>query len=126
MIERVRFLLVHSAADPYWPGIAEAALAPFGDVERCLGADALDALCAARYDVAIIDASGVDELPELVARMRARQPRARIVIMTASPTWKRAREAFHAGATDYLGKSLDPEEIRTQIAESMTRRPAAS
>jgi DNA-binding NtrC family response regulator len=68
----------------------------------------------------IIDATVVEHVEELVARLRTEHPERRIVVLTASPTWQRARAAFEAGAIDYLSKSMPWEELRKAFQHAST------
>jgi DNA-binding NarL/FixJ family response regulator len=56
-----------------------------------------------------------------VARIRTQRRDARIVVVTDSPTWSRSREAFEAGATDYIRKLLDKEDILSQIKIALAK-----
>jgi DNA-binding response OmpR family regulator len=38
-----------------------------------------------------------------------------LVVASASPTWRRAREVLDAGADHYMTKSIDPERIRADL-----------
>ncbi len=85
--------------------------------------EAMPAVIQSDYDVIIIDAGEVRDAALLASRLRARWPEARVVIATASPTWRRAREALRAGATDYIRKSLDEEELRSKIQAVLDAPP---
>ncbi|MGA9349744.1 MAG: response regulator [Anaerolineae bacterium] len=86
---------------------------------------ALQSVAESRYDLVIVDASAVGDVLSLVSRLRAQQPQTRIVVVTASPTWQRAREALRAGAADYIRKSLDGEELRSKIQAVLDAPPPA-
>lgn len=51
-----------------------------------------------------------------VTYLKSQQPGAKIVVVSASPTWTTVREALKAGATDYIAKSFDP----IQVAKDLT------
>lgn len=68
----------------------------------------------------IIDATVVEHFEEMVARLRTEHPERRVVVLTASPTWQRARAAFEAGAIDYLSKSMSWEELRKAFQNAST------
>ncbi len=67
------------------------------------------------YALIIIVEEAVENAISLTAHLRQQFPEARIVIASSSPTWKRSRNAFRAGAMDYLPISQGVEEIRSQI-----------
>jgi DNA-binding NarL/FixJ family response regulator len=75
------------------------------------------------YDVIVVDAATVEDVPSLVSHLRAQWPAARVVVATASPTWKRAREALQAGAVDYIRKSLSEKEILSVFRDILSRTP---
>ena len=65
------------------------------------------------YDVVLVDAGAVTNAPEVVSQIHIQSPDTRVVVVTVSPHWKIARAVLLAGATDYLYKSLNEEEILT-------------
>ena len=75
------------------------------------------------YDLIIIDAAAVADVPLLIAHIRDQKPSTRVIVATASPTWTRAREAFQAGAIDYISKTLDKKEILLKLQESLVKNP---
>jgi DNA-binding NarL/FixJ family response regulator len=60
-----------------------------------------------------VDAGAVTSAPRVISQIRALDPDTRVVVVSASLHWKIARAVFRAGATDYLYKSLNKEEILT-------------
>jgi DNA-binding NtrC family response regulator len=69
----------------------------------------------------VIDAGAVKSPHAAVAGLRSRRPDVRAIVMTASPTWQRARSAFEAGALDYLPKSLRGAELIETITQLLQR-----
>ena len=60
----------------------------------------------------VVDASGLQmELAERVAWLNGRFPKVPIVVLTSSPTWRRARAVLQAGAADYMRRSLEDERL---------------
>jgi DNA-binding NtrC family response regulator len=106
-----RFLLIDGIRDHYWRQVLEEALAPLGTLQTGDEREAIKLVLQQSYDLVIVDATEVKNVPLLISRIRAQRLDARVVVATASPTWRRAREAFQAGATDYIRKSFDREEI---------------
>jgi two-component system nitrogen regulation response regulator GlnG len=83
------------------------------------GGDALAALTAAAYDVAILDIrmpdlSGLDVLE----RVRATDTSVIIIVITAQNTMANAIEAMKRGAFNYLTKPFDLDEVRALVARA--------
>lgn len=110
-----RILLIGGTSDRDWYALVDEALASFGTV-FCIQADqALDKINKEQYEIAIVDATELEDVEFLISRLRARQKDCRIVVFTASPTWQRARAAFEAGAMDYVPKSYDKIELHETV-----------
>jgi DNA-binding NarL/FixJ family response regulator len=120
---RYAFLLVGRTMGTQWSQVLQQALLPLGKLHIVPQDEAVPAVIQSDYDVIIIDAGEVRDAALLASRLRARWPEARVVIATASPTWRRAREALRAGATDYIRKSLDEEELRSKIQAVLDAPP---
>ena len=64
------------------------------------------------YDMLLLDASGLQtELAARVAWLHGRFPQTAIVVLTSSPTWRRARAVLQAGASDYVRRSMEVEML---------------
>jgi len=105
------FLLVGSFLDSTWTEVLISALSPIGQLDTVLESNFSEQIHRKRYSLIIVDASGSRDIIGLVAALRQELPHIPIVIVTASPTWQRARQVFLAGATDYVRKSLNTEKI---------------
>ncbi|MBX3466932.1 MAG: sigma-54-dependent Fis family transcriptional regulator [Planctomycetes bacterium] len=100
------------------PGVRQSLrLCLEADGARILGvgtpAGALEALERGAFDVVFLDLwlgseSGLALLPEV----RARHPRAGVVVITAFASYESAVEAMRQGAVDYLPKPFTPEQVR--------------
>ena len=117
----MHFILFKRQADSAWTVFLEKTLAPLGEIVTVDDKEMME-LQDEPGDVLIIDASTETEVEATVTRLRNQRPERRIVVMTASPTWARARAAFEAGAIDYLPKSLSGPELFAAIDE-IRRRP---
>lgn len=63
-------------------------------------------------DMLVVDASGLQmELAERVAWLHGRFPEVPIVVLTSSPTWRRAKAVLQAGAADYMRRSMEDERL---------------
>ena len=83
-----------------------------------LSEDGLDGLETTEepYNLILLDASGLKmELAERVAWLNGRFPTSSIVVLTSSPTWRRARAVLQAGASDYVRRSMDDEQLLCRI-----------
>lgn len=62
------------------------------------------------FDLLLVDASGLQmELAERVGWLHGRFPTVPIVVLTSSPTWRRARAVLQAGASDYMRRSMEDD-----------------
>lgn len=118
-------LLICDEKTDRWPRVAAAALAPLGQLQIVSVNEALTFIQQQLHLLIIVDAACVDDVPMLVQRIRALRPGSRVVIVTASPTWRRAREAFEAGAIDYIRKSLSQEELWVDFSDALKKTPLA-
>lgn len=123
MHKPARFLLIDGTGDRYWPQVVKEALKPLGKVQIKDEAEALEALQHRPFDVVLVDTMVARDVPALVGEIRSQCPEARVILATASPTWMLAREAFQAGAMDYIRKSLDHGEIQSVVHEAMEKSP---
>jgi DNA-binding NtrC family response regulator len=121
---KTSFLLINGSRDCYWRQELQEALSPLGSVAIAKEREALSRVQQDQYDVIIVDATVVTGAAELASRIRQTRPGARIVIATTSPTWQRAREAYHAGAIDYIRKTLVHEELLATFRDVLRKKPA--
>ena len=107
----VMILLTCGFEDHNWQTYLREALAPLGKLRTMEVQEAMNLSGDHLQELMIIDATFTENVDMLVSRVRSAQPDRRIVVVTASPTWKRARAAFEAGAIDYLPKSLTKADL---------------
>lgn len=117
------FLLISKKTDTQWPPVLRQALSSLGELRAVSEEEAVQAVIQKHYDVVIIDAGAVHDVILLISRLWAQQPQSRIIVATASPTWKRAREILQARAADYIRKSLDEKELRSKIQTVLEAPP---
>lgn len=86
------------------------------------GAEALNQLEQREFDLALVDMKmpGMDGL-ELLKRIKAGYPDTIVVIITAYGSIESSVEAMKAGASDYLLKPFDPEQLML-LLEKMGRQ----
>jgi DNA-binding NarL/FixJ family response regulator len=107
------FLLVSDSSGDYWYQALRGALVDLGSLQVVSENEMATLLQEQTYDVVIVDAGAVTNAPEVVSQIHVLRPDTRVVVATVSPHWKIARAVLLAGATDYLYKSLNKEDILT-------------
>ena len=123
MAQSHRFLLIGPSLKDPWQMLLHEVSETLGTLQTTNEAAALDSVARHDYDLIVIDAVRVADPYALVSRIRLKRPQARAVVVTASPTWKRARRAFQAGATDYVQKSMNKETILAMLRETLLKSP---
>ncbi len=64
------------------------------------------------FNLLVVDASGLQmELAERVCWLHGRFSEVPIVVLTSSPTWRRAKAVLQAGAADYMPRSIDNDTL---------------
>ncbi len=118
----MRFLLLQGDKDSYWSAFLADAIVPLGKLSVAAAQDWLANQGEEPDGLIIVDATNVEQFEKLVSRLCAENPQRRVVVMTASPTWQRARAAFESGAIDYLPKTLPADELLATF-EQLLRQP---
>ena len=121
-----RFLLVGASVDDPWQQVIDATARTIGRLCVAQEDEALQLIRQHPYDVVIIDAAKVEDMYHLITSFRVARPETKIVVVTMSPTWKRAREAFRVGATDYVRKSMNEAENRSLLEASLGKTSPVS
>ncbi|MCP4421573.1 MAG: hypothetical protein GY805_33595 [Chloroflexi bacterium] len=105
-------MVISDKPDSPWSTTVNEALMSLGKLYFFAERDALTQIGKQSYDLIIIASGDIDsDMGVLVKQLHASRPETPIVVTTNSPTWRRAREAFLAGATDYVRRTLDKEKI---------------
>lgn len=121
MNKQTRFFLINGSKDIYWSEALGKTLNSLGDLQVGTESDALNFVDLSTYDLIFIDSAAVRDVPSLVACLRSGYPKARLLVVTASPTWRRAREAFEAGAVDYIRKPFDREDVIGAVQRALQK-----
>ena len=84
------------------------------------GEEALNKEAEKPYDVMIVDLmmpglSGLD----LLKLLKARNPKARIIMVTGYPTMRNTLQAMQLGAVDFLPKPFLPTTLRNLVAAAL-------
>ncbi len=87
------------------------------------GKDALKKIRRNSYRLVLLDLnlSGLDGLAVL-HRLHAEQIPAFVIVITAYGTIERAVEAMQLGATDFVQKPFEPEDIRSIVKKTLSRK----
>jgi DNA-binding NtrC family response regulator len=106
-------IIITNQTDSAWVNAVKEALAPPGQVTVTLEKEAHEVVKRHSVDLILVDASSIGtDVAVLIKPLHSLRPSTPIVVNTLSPTWRRARDAFMAGAVDYVRCSLDKEKIR--------------
>jgi DNA-binding response OmpR family regulator len=124
MILKKRLLLVNGSGDRAWHQALSIAVASLGELHRTAYQEALKEMMARQYDLVIVDSLAVEDVPKFVSSIRAYRSETKVVVVTASPTWRRAREAFYAGASDYIRKTHDTKELTAVLKAALQAQPS--
>lgn len=119
------FLLIGEEIDFPWPPAFIQTISALGDLNYATETEILEGTLTKHYDIVFIDAGGVQDPPTLIFRLQSYQTYIHIIVVTASPTWMRAREALKAGAVDYILKSLSSKELLYKIKNLITISPVS-
>jgi len=111
-------LVISNDPDSAWLQAVGDALQSLGELQVVSEQEAPVQVKAKDCDLVVLDATPIGGgIAALVARLHEERPDVPIVVATTSPTWQRARQAFMAGASDYIRKSLDKERILASLRE---------
>jgi diguanylate cyclase (GGDEF)-like protein len=104
------------------------ALASMARTESCGSAEeALEALRRESADLVLADlVLGGPSGLELLSRVRREQPGTDFVLITGNPSVESAVDALRMGASDYLRKPVDPEELRLVVERVLSSRRIVS
>jgi DNA-binding NtrC family response regulator len=87
--------------------------------------EALEAIQRVEYDLAVIDIQmpGMDGM-ELQGRLREIRPDLGVIVVTGFPSEDTAAQAFQLGASAYVTKPVDPDDLSHLVADALERRRA--
>ncbi len=97
-----------------------AALSSIGEVIPASENEAFGYALQAVFDLIIVDPVSVKSLESFIKNFLDRQEGEKIIVLTASPTWRTARKALQAGAYDYIDKSLPTKRLIEKFKDIMS------
>ena len=109
-----QIIIVSNTSQSEWLLSMTKGLSSLGDVQVLSENDAFMLVRASlsKRLLVIADASAIKKnMTAYVSQLHHLQPDLPIIVVTASPTWGRARSLFRAGAADYTRKSFDINKI---------------
>jgi CheY-like chemotaxis protein len=108
--------IISSKPDSIWVQTVSKATHALGKLHVISDKGSEMSLVPSNCDLIILDATDLSQdIAALVGQLRGEQPQTPIVVATTSPTWQRARQAFRAGANDYIRKSLDEQKTMASL-----------
>lgn len=113
-----KILAVGTSEEAAWLQTVSEAVRSLGEITFNTMETAFSELKSTPYDLIIIDATAIgDDMVDLVAQFHTARPCTPILVATTSPTWQRARQAFQAGAADYIRKTFNQQKLLTMCRD---------
>jgi DNA-binding NtrC family response regulator len=115
-----RFLYIYPQENLAFAQALANVLSPYGGLD-VIAWDELKDLDLVAYGLVFLDAGILvdphqpDSLGQMVTLICQRWPQVKLVIVTASPTWRRAVEALQGGAVDYIRQTLDENRLNREM-----------
>jgi DNA-binding NtrC family response regulator len=122
-MKKVKLLLVDDEAR-FVETLSKRLTARGYDVDGALsGADALKRLGARPFDVVLLDVwmPGMDGL-EVLKQIRRLHPSVRVVLVSGNASITAAVEGIRLGATDYLLKPVEIEDVMAKVEEAFEKK----
>lgn len=115
-------LLLSGREDQAWAKHLRTAV-EFLDKELVVATEtAINDLSWSDYDLVILDAGAISDVPEVILQVRRRNPATHIIVFSSSPTWEQARETMLAGAVDYSPKVFEHTRILEVIRRALSKQ----
>lgn len=118
------FLLIGSSVSE-WKSILSSAIHGLGSVQTVEPNVLATRSLPEESTLFIIDATYTENVTAMINHIRSQYPQARVLVVTSSPSWSRARDAFKAGAVDYIKKSVDAESVRYSVQMALQKEVPA-
>lgn len=109
-----KILAVGTSEEAAWLQTVSEAVQSLGEITFNTIETAFPEMKTNPYDLIIIDATAIgDDIVDLITQFHTARPCTPILVATTSPTWQRARQAFQAGAADYIRKTFSQQKLLT-------------
>jgi DNA-binding NtrC family response regulator len=123
MIKNNSILLISNNEESHWFRVVVNLLISLGKLDVLHQRHAMESISRQNYDLIVIDARAVDNDALVVSRIHVTQPDSRIVVITPTPTWRRARCVLLSGAMDYIGITMSEREFLAVFKDVLTITP---
>lgn len=110
-------LLICNPTRSPWKARLLLALGEFINITALTVKASTDYIKSHDLDLIIVDKSGVQDVNELIRRLKSLRTNLPIIVAAEAPTWQEARSAFQAGADDVVSAAMSPEELRQILRE---------
>lgn len=114
-------LLLGDQGGHYWLETLRSAMSVLDRELGIAGEDEMKQIVWRDYDLVILDAGAISDLPTVISQIRVYNSEARILVFSSSPDWKQAREVILAGGVDYTRKSLNEEYILSTLKKNLAK-----
>ena len=75
------------------------------------------------YEVVVVDVGTTADILAFIHEILSITPDSRVVVVTAAPDWRAARDSLAAGASGYLTKSLNPQQTLAAFRDILSKKP---
>ena len=119
-----KFLFISTPLNRSFSEILAYVLSPYGKLEIHTWQENPD---LSLFSLLFLDAGILADLDipnsisSVMSELSRRCPGAKVVVTTASPTWKRTREALRAGAVDYIRQTLDSNQLHNDLDSTLKK-----
>src|SRR5580704_11158789 len=115
------FLLIGNPADIDLRMMLEQILAPMGQLQTVARLQFVDSTAIGGFEAVLIDSSAIHDFAPLAKWLQQRWPKLPVIVLGALPSWVQAREAFRAGAIDYVLKSPRADLLGVEIYNALDK-----
>ena len=116
-------LLYVGQANPIWGKTLDNASKKLGSLKTVKPADLKHE--ALIHDLYILDDAHISNIPLLIQKIRKRQTSARIIVVSDNLSWRKARDAFRAGAIDYIQRENNYRTLQKILHENLQKQQDA-
>jgi hypothetical protein len=119
-----RFLFITTPFNHSFAEVLAEVLAPYGSLEL---SDWQEKPVLSFFNLVFLDAGIFADSPipsnltDSLAKLLRDFPSARIVVTSASTTWKRTRDALKVGAVDIIRQSLNPDRLGNDLRPTLQK-----